>query len=40
MKNKYRDFGLEVSTGYKIPGRRERGERIIEIGRINIDQEK
>jgi hypothetical protein len=37
MKNKYRDCGLEVLTGYKIPGSRISGERIIGIGRINID---
>jgi|NGEPerStandDraft_6_1074524.scaffolds.fasta_scaffold03048_1 hypothetical protein len=35
MKNKYRDCGLEVPTGYKIPGTRTSGERIIQIGRIN-----
>jgi hypothetical protein len=37
MKNKYRDCGLEVPEGYKIPGSRMNGERIIEIDRINID---
>jgi hypothetical protein len=37
MKNKYRDCGLEVPTGYKIPGSRISGERIIKIDSINID---
>jgi hypothetical protein len=38
MKNKYRDCGLELPKGYKTPGSRERGERIIEIGVVNVDR--
>lgn len=39
MKNRYRDYGLEIPTEYKIPSTRERGESIIEIGLINIDRD-
>jgi hypothetical protein len=39
MKNKYRDCGLEVPEGYKIPGSRMSGERIIEIGLLHIDRD-
>jgi hypothetical protein len=37
MKNKYRDCGLEVPTGYKIPGSRMTGEKRIIITDHTLD---
>lgn len=39
MAKRFKDSGLEIPQGYKIPGSREPGERIIEIECINIDRD-